>query len=182
MRVRSVGALVVAAAVIGGIAGAVATLVLDRDGSSAPPARGQLVHLAPAVSFPDIDKTPRCFEIHHFCLVQPQPGQLKAFYTYDPHPSFREEGCTVYWDATRLFDGTDRVPPLLKQTGVFVANCSGSVFDVSGHRLYGPSPRDLDEFPVAVTADGIVVNTTHLICGRQGDRPSASCEWAPPIN
>jgi hypothetical protein len=40
----------------------------------------------------------------------------------------------------------------------------------------------LDEFPVAVNADGIVVNTTHLICGRQGDKPVTSCDRAPPID
>ena len=168
---RSFLALVIVAAAVGGAAGAAVTLLVgDSDD-----ARGTLVHLGPPASLYNVEQAPFCVELHHFCVVQPEPGRLIAPYTYDPHPVFREQGCEVQWQA----EAEHQTGPLTSVRGLFVDPCGGSMYDMTGHRVFGPSPTDLDAFPVDVTADATIVDTRSLICGERQGVETHDCQRAP---
>ena len=183
MTTSRLAVIIVIVAIAGGVVGAAITLAVRGDGDAKAVERGQLVHLGPRDSLGDLAHTPFCNELHHFCITEPLQGQLLALYTADPHPSFREQGCMVRWDAIAQQSigspsGSERTV-----TGLFRDPCGGSKYDISGKRLFGPSPRDLDRFPIAITQDGIVVNTKTLICG--GNRLAGgehSCVRAPAID
>ena len=143
--------------------------------------RGQLVSVRPLAPEGGLAHEPFCVELHHFCITEPQEGQFFALYTADPHR--REQGCTVHWDGAIQQRVGSNAASQETVTGVFISGCAGSTFDLSGKRLFGPSPRDLDRFPIASTADGLVVNTKTLICGElRLDLPSNKCPRAPAID
>ncbi len=181
MTTRTLVVLLVVIAIAGGAVGSAITLAIRGDDDTV--ARGELVHVRPLVADGDLAHTPFCVEFHHVCITEPQQGQLFALYTADPHPIFREQGCTVHWDAMAqqvvgsVAGSQDTI------VGLFIGNCSGSTFDISGKRLFGPSPRDLDRFPIASTPDGLVVNTKTLICGEHRLAGGAdACPRAPAID
>ena len=177
MTTRQLLALIAVTAIIGGAVGSAITLTIRGGAANSTPVRGQLVRLGPKLGT-DIAHVPFCVELHHFCITQPQEGQLLALYTAEPHQSFREQGCTVRWDA-----GGERVVNGTTITGLFRDPCGGSIYDIAGARLFGPSPRDLDRFPIAITQDGIVVNTKTLICKSNTLLPtSIPCVRAPSID
>ena len=165
------------AASVGGVAGAL-VVTLWPDGEAEQNTRGQIVRLGTRLS--NIDREPWCSELHHFCIAQIEPGQLVALYTYDTHQIFREQGCTVRWKP--------EIPVATYKTGeegfgVFRVGCSGSTFDISGDRLFGPAPRDLDRFPLEVGDQLILVDTRTLLCGEAATRDAEEgCERAPPID
>lgn len=168
---RWVVALVIVAAVVGGAAGSAVTLLVgDSDD-----ARGTLVHLGPPASLYNIEQAPFCVELHHFCIVQPEPDRLIALYTYETHPVFREQGCEVRWKPDMVYP-TDSPNPT---RGVFNDPCGGAIYDMTGHRLFGPAPRDLDTFPVEVTDNHTIVDTRTLICGNAGPARASGCPRAP---
>ena len=105
---RSFLALVIVAAAVAGAA--MTLLVRDDDGAAA---RG-LVHLGPPASLPNIDHEPFCVPLHHFCIVQPEPGRVIALYTYDPHAVFRERAAKC--------DSTPRLNGRTKQGRCFVGS------------------------------------------------------------
>ena len=153
MTTSRLAVIIVIVAIAGGVVGSAITLAVHRDDDASAVERGQLVHFGPKLGT-DIAHVPFCNELHHFCITEPQEGQLLALYTADPHPSFREQGCTVRWDAIAQQSigspsGSERTV-----TGLFRDPCGGSKYDISGKRLFGPSPRDLDRFPIAITQDG----------------------------
>ena len=164
------------AASIGGAVGAI-VVALWPDGEAGQDTRGQVVRLGTRLS--NIDRQPWCNEFHHFCIAQIKPGQLVALYTYDTHQPSREKGCTVRW--------MPGVPAAAYKTGeeglgVFRSGCI-SVFDISGRRLFGPAPRDLDRFPLEVGDKLILVDTRTLLCGGAATRDAEEgCERAPPID
>ena len=169
---RSFLALVIVAAAVAGAASAAMTLLVrDDDGATA---RG-LVHLGSPASLPNIDHEPFCVPPRHFCIVQPEPGRVAALYTYDPHPVFRRQGCEVQWQA----EAEHQTGPLTSVRGLFVDPCGGSMYDMTGHRVFGPSPTDLDAFPVEVTADATIVDTRSLICGERQGVETHDCQRAP---
>jgi Rieske Fe-S protein len=170
---RSIVTLVLVAAAIGGATGAAVTLLV-RDGADAR-VRGQLVHLGPPASLYDVDNVPFCVALHHFCIAQTEPGHVVALYTYETHPEFREQGCEVRWKPDMVYPSDSPNPT----RGVFADPCAGSIYDMTGHRLFGPAPRDLDTFPVEVTADATIVDTRTLICGNAGPAPASGCKRAP---
>ena len=119
---------------------------------------------------------PFCVPPRHFCIVQPEPGRVVALYTYDPHAVFRERGCEVRFDLQAELE--NNAGTLFR--GLFRDPCGGSAYDRTGHRLFGPTPRDLDRFPVEVTADATIVDTRTLICGeRQLVDAAYGCQRAP---
>lgn len=88
-------------------------------------------------------------------VVRLESGEFRALLSKSPH-----RGCTVLWDADfETWIGGERVK------GAFRDPCSGSLFDITGRRVFGPSPRDLDRFPVAVRDGLVIVDTGILIEG-----------------
>ncbi len=138
--------------------------------------------MGPLDSFRELDTTPFCVQSQHFCLVQLDSGEVRALYTYDPHPWFREQGCDLPWRPDFTF--TDPATGEASQ-GWFRGGCSGATFRYDGTLVFGPSARDMDQYPVTMekAEDGeiIVVDTRTLICGQNrstGGTPPP-CEKAP---
>ena len=78
--------------------------------------------------------------------------------------------CTVPWRPDFVWPdartGTDR-------SGWFRDPCSGSTYDKQGRRAFGPSPRDLDRFAVAIVDEMVIVDTAQYVCGQAP--PGAGC-------
>ena len=94
------------------------------------------------------------------CHVVKKPdGSFLALYWKDPHM-----GCIVPWREN--FEFTDPRDGSYK-TGWFRNPCHGETYDRYGTRVFGPSPRDLDRFPVQVLNGKVYVDTNpaHLILG-----------------
>jgi hypothetical protein len=135
--------------------------------------RGEVVALGSLEQFGTL---PWCSEHHHFCLTHSRSGRVIALYTYDTHPTSREQGCTVQWhpDFQVAAGETQRAV-----SGAYRSGCSGATFDVHGANVFGPGPRDLDQFPVTLsTRDEVTVDTRALICGLRGGQPQ-DCSFAP---
>ena len=162
-----------------GVGGAVGALVVTLwpDGEAGQDARGQVVRVGLRLS--NINREPWCNEFHHFCIAQIELGQLVALYTYDTQQFCRERGYTVRW--------VPELPAAASETGeeglgVFRSGCV-SIYDMSGRRLFGPAPRDLDRFPLEVGDREILVDTRTLLCGGTATRDAEEgCERAPPID
>ena|SRR5688572_6030345 len=176
---RQVVLLMLAAAFVGGLAGAFVTRnddrALDDEG------RGTVVRFGPREGLNGIEDGPFCLEFHHFCIVKTESGDFLALYTYDPNVRFRSQGCDVSWLPDFRF-----VDPETQQDkpGWFRGRCSGSTFDMEGRRVFGPSPRDLDQFPLRIVGkdsetEYIEVDTRQLICGAERLDFNEPCERAP---
>ena len=57
--------------------------------------------------------------------------------------------------------------PFCDSSGRFECPCHGSVFDVGGEWIEGPSPRGMDRHPVSLDGDTLVVDT-----GKRNDGPA----------
>jgi len=102
---------------------------------------------------------PAFFQDGRFWLVRQMDD---SFVVYSAADSFR--GCTVLWRADFPFvDPRDGV----RKEGWFRDPCHGSVYDLQGIKVFGPSPRDLDRFQVEVVGSQIIVRAAarHLIQG-----------------
>ena len=86
---------------------------------------------------------PVYFEQEQFWLVRQADDSFVALYAINSHNLPGE--CPVEWITEISIYGwyEDGL------TGVFRAPCHGETFDITGRRLFGPSPRDLDRFPVS---------------------------------
>jgi nitrite reductase/ring-hydroxylating ferredoxin subunit len=94
---------------------------------------------------------PMYFEQHQLFVVRRPDGTFLALYAINPHNLPNE--CPVEWQGDRVwYNGQTE-----KVTGVFLAPCHGETFDIAGRRLFGPSPRDLDRFPVMVDGQNVIV-------------------------
>ncbi len=82
--------------------------------------------------------------------------------------------CVVNWESDLVW------PPRSTEgsLGWFRAYCSGTVFDKTGQREFGPSPRDLDRYSVAIVDDRVIVNIDRYVCGIAP--PGAPCDPALP--
>lgn len=58
--------------------------------------------------------------------------------------------------------------PFCESSGRFECPCHGSVFNLGGEHLAGPSPRGMDRYPVEQVGERLVVDTSNLI---RGDEP-----------
>jgi cytochrome b6-f complex iron-sulfur subunit len=84
-----------------------------------------------------------------FWLVKQEDGSFIALFWRDPHL-----GCTVPWRPDFRF--TDPRTGESKE-GWFRDPCYGATYDVNGVRVFGPSPRNLDQFPVEIVGDQVYV-------------------------
>ncbi len=85
-----------------------------------------------------------------FYLVRLEPGFL-ALYWKCPHL-----GCTVPWS-----------PP--EDPGRFHCPCHGSVFEITGQKIAGPSPRSMDIMAIEIVDGEVIVDT-----GKITERPNFS--------
>lgn len=90
---------------------------------------------------------------HGLWVVRRGDGPVVALLTIDPH-----SGCRVEWRADRQHAG---VSPIFRDP------CTGSIYDGSGRRLFGPAPRGLDRFPASIDfgARAIVIDADQLQLG-----------------
>jgi len=118
---------------------------------------------------------PLCIPKSEVCLVDIPGRGIVAFYAVDTHPFFRERNCEVKWlvDYVSLDPQTGH-----NRRGWFKANCSGSVFDLTGKAMIGPSARNLDEFEVQIEQEKVTVFKDRLTCGL-GPPPVDTCDFAP---
>ncbi|MGE3961358.1 MAG: hypothetical protein AB7F65_06705 [Dehalococcoidia bacterium] len=193
-----------AIAFLGGIVGAILTFVmLDPDGEGGAGDRGTILRISaePESLFWAPDVNMWCSNHHRFCIPRfEDPAEARALYLGDPHEHFRRIGCFVDWRPDFDLSQYQELTDAERAGGAFRGGCSGSTFLPDGTRVFGPSPRNLDEFPVRVRtetvelSDGpqevryLEVDTTRLICGdwtatrASGETPEDRCELAPPFD
>jgi Rieske Fe-S protein len=101
-----------------------------------------------------------------FYLVKKPDGSFVALWAKGTH-----QGCNVPWDEGFVFGdpktgeskaGWFREP--------FDERCHGSTWDAYGVRVFGPAPRNLDQFPVEVKGNQVYVRAVKQLLIR-GDRP-----------
>jgi Rieske Fe-S protein len=83
-----------------------------------------------------------------FHLVKREDGSFAALYWKSPH-----RGCTVPWREAFDFMG---------QRGWFRDPCYGSTWSVNGERVFGPSARDMDQFPVEIVGDKVYIHAGEM--------------------
>ena len=143
----------------------------------------------PAGRYHAIEDTPFCIALQHFCLVQLDSGELRALYTYDTHQWSRNQSCEVTWRPEMSFVDPNTGEESL---GWFRSGCSGTTYRYTGERVFGPGPRNMDEFAVepkterVTNTDGdpydieyIEVDTRRLICGAAFPGAPEGCDLAP---
>jgi Rieske Fe-S protein len=97
-----------------------------------------------------------------FHLVRLSSGEFRAFSMVDPHSSdvyplkAASGECRVAWRAEMLYGSRE---------GWFRDTCTSSTYDLDGTRVFGPSPRDLDQYPVTVEDGKVYVDTSIVIRG-----------------
>jgi cytochrome b6-f complex iron-sulfur subunit len=55
--------------------------------------------------------------------------------------------------------------PFDDKSGLFACPCHGSVFDIGGEYIKGPSPRGMDQFTLSIENDELMVDLTKKIEG-----------------
>jgi nitrite reductase/ring-hydroxylating ferredoxin subunit len=55
--------------------------------------------------------------------------------------------------------------PFCDSSGRFECPCHGSIFDIGGEWISGPSPRGMDQHPLAIEKGQLVVDTSKHIAG-----------------
>lgn len=55
--------------------------------------------------------------------------------------------------------------PFCKSSGRFECPCHGSIYDLAGEYITGPSPRGMDRYKLEVKANTVVVDTSQLSSG-----------------
>ena len=179
MSIRgSIGQTVVLA-LLGGLVGSAAYEQFIR--GDREPERGTVLRLLGDIdSYYEIDTTPFCVALQHFCLIRVESGEVQALYTYDTLDLMRAQSCEVPWRPEFSFTDPATGEAAL---GWFRANCSGTTYRYNGERVFGPGPRDMDRFPVTFeTEDGVEyleVDTRRLICGKPAEGAPDGCELAP---
>lgn len=94
---------------------------------------------------------PVTFPEGRFHLVKQADGSFIALSWKDTH-----SGCTVPWRPQFVFPD----PAGQRRVGWFRDPCHGATYNVYGVRVYGPAPRNLDQYPVEVVGDKVYVLAT----------------------
>ena len=187
VSLRRAGVLILLAALAGGFVGAAVFALLLHDDDEQ---RGELLRLRGDIErYNDIENTPFCVALQHFCLVV-EGGEVRALYTYDTHALSRVRSCEIRWLPEFLFTDPDTGEA---SSGWFRADCSGTTYRYSGQYVFGPGARDMDEFPVKLTTETVEgsegdefdisvleVETRRLVCGAVSNSTvPPGCERAP---
>jgi len=117
---------------------------------------GRIVDAGMLATYPVL--VPRVIAGDDLAVLRLQDSSVVGFYTYPPGTVGHTEGCQIQWEPN--------FPPArsIGATNVWFEPCGGSMWDPSGHRLFGPSPRDLDTFPVTLDQGRVSVDTRELKC------------------
>lgn len=94
-----------------------------------------------------------------FHIVRFADGSFLALSARDPR-----NGCAVRWLPTRSFEGTE---------GILSEGCHGSSYDVTGRRVFGPSPGDLTHYPIRIEGEFVIVDIGRPQHGRSNVERSA---------
>jgi Rieske Fe-S protein len=112
-----------------------------------PEAQSQLIgpHWVTALraSKMESDQPIHIFE-YKLWLVKTRSGEIFALSHKEPN-----RGCTIPWRPDFTFDG---------HKGWFRDPCSGSTFDMTGVKAFGPSPRGMDRYETRVVNGDIQVH------------------------
>jgi len=105
---------------------------------------------------------PVWFKDQRFWLVKLGDEQFIALLSRSPR-----RGCTVPWRPDFEFLGTK---------GWFRDLCFQSTWDITGHLAFGPSPRDMDRFPLQIVGGKVQVlaDPKHVILGSSGGPATTS--------
>ncbi len=87
----------------------------------------------------------------HFHLVRLSDETFLALSWADPHSH-----CTVTWRPDFAFGNS---------AGWFRDPCHGSTYRLDGTRVFGPSSRGLDRYPVEIISGNVTVDTSRYVCG-----------------
>jgi cytochrome b6-f complex iron-sulfur subunit len=87
-------------------------------------------------------------------------GGLRALYQKCPHL-----GCRV---------------PFCDSSGRFECPCHGSVYNVVGEYLTGPAPRGMDRFPIRISGDRVLVDTSSVVQGPPRDELTGPSDASGP--
>ena len=120
-----------------------------------PSAERARFELGPAEEYPIGSVT--TIEDGNFHLVRLSEEMFIALSWVDPHL-----GCTVPWRPGFVWPDPATGEP---KQGWFRNPCHGETYDTTGRRIFGPSPRDLDRFPVSIANGRVIVQTDRYVCG-----------------
>ena len=98
-------------------------------------------------------------------LARHEDGSFSAFLARDPR-----NGCPMPWRPDFTFEGT---------RGWFRDPCHGSTYDEYGHRVYGPTPKDMDYFDVEVNDAGEVIVDLRTL--NEGEYMPPVIDYGTPI-
>lgn len=104
---------------------------------------GGAVDAGPVADFVD-EGTVKYFLDGRFFVTQHE-GALRALYQKCPHL-----GCQV---------------PFCESSGRFECPCHGSVYNLLGEYVTGPTPRGMDRFEISIKGDRVLVDTSKVIEG-----------------
>ena len=94
------------------------------------------------------------FFSERFWLVRVGDDLVLALSDRDTHPNSSDERCRIVWRPDAVIDA---------RYGWFRGRCSGSMFNVNGRVVTGPSPRSMDRYAITVTGGAVEVDTTHIL-------------------
>ena len=106
----------------------------------------------------------RYFESKHFYLVRLRDGSFLALYDLDVRNQSRVVGETLVAGCRVRLNSEPYVQNILRvsepvfgfETHALREGCGGSTYDLTGRRLFGPTPARLDRFPVSIGPAGEV--------------------------
>ena len=111
--------------------------------------------------FISITKSGRVLDQTHATSAPPNAEYLARFWLVHVPGSdrflalnYKDPRCAIAWRPDFSFQDP-RTGATTK--GWFRDPCGGSTYDLQGTRVFGPSPRDLDQYPVTVSGDGHVL-------------------------
>jgi hypothetical protein len=92
---------------------------------------------------------PVAFKEHRLYLVRFETDEVIALSRQDP------KGCTIPWRPDFVFQG---------KKGWFRDPCYSSTYSFAGDIAFGPSPRSMDRYPLAIVDGEVVVDVRNRLC------------------
>ena len=97
---------------------------------------------------------PKQFVREKFWLARVGDDLVLALSDRDPHPDFAGDQCRIVWRPDAVIDA---------RYGWFRGKCSGSMFNVNGRIVSGPSGHSMDRYAVTVSDGAIAVDTRQVL-------------------
>ena len=161
-------ALILGAALLS-VVGVLGALVAFSWPDDPAPPRYEWVDLGQASSVPDNE--PVHNQEHRLYLVRTQSGEVLALSRRSTHLGSTHLGCTVVWRPDREFND---------HKGWFGDPCGGSLWTLGGERAFGPAPRDMDRYPLAIVNGEVIVDVRNRLCGPGYESRAPTPDCLPP--